>query len=59
MMLGHGGPVKVYAATNPVDFCKGIDGLALAVQEILGLDHFCGAVFVFPSKRTDRINIMV
>jgi len=43
-MFGQGGPVKVYAATRPVDFCKGIDGLALAVQEMFGLGPFCGAV---------------
>jgi len=30
MMLGQGGPAKVYVATRPVDFRKGIDGLALA-----------------------------
>ena len=33
VMFGQGGPVKVFAATRPVDFCKGIDGLGLAVQD--------------------------
>ena len=33
MMFGQGGPLKVFVATRPVDFRKGIDGLALAVQE--------------------------
>ncbi len=33
-MFGHGGPVKVFVATRPVDFRKGIDGLALAVHRI-------------------------
>jgi transposase len=59
MMLGQGGPVKVFVATRPVDFRKGIDGLALAVQEMLGLDPFCGAVFVFRAKRADRIKLLV
>ena len=59
MMLGQGGPVKVYVAARPVDFRKGIDGLALAVQEMLGLDPFCGAVFVFRAKRADRIKLLV
>ena len=58
-MFGQGGPVKVYVATRPVDFRKGIDGLALAVQEMLGLDPFCGAVFVFRAKRADRIKLLV
>ena len=34
-------------------------GLALAVQEMLGLDPFCGAVFVFRAKRADRIKLLV
>ncbi|WP_417935782.1 IS66 family insertion sequence element accessory protein TnpB [Frigidibacter mobilis] len=59
VMFSHGGPVKVYVATRPVDFRKGIDGLALAVQEMFGLDPFCGAVFVFRSKRADRIKLLV
>ena len=37
MMFGQGGPVKVFVATRPVDFRKGIDGLALAVQEMFGM----------------------
>lgn len=59
MMLSQGGLVKVYVATRPVDFCKGIDGRALAVQEMFGLDPFCGAVFVFRSRRADRIKLLV
>jgi transposase len=59
MMFGQSGPVKVFVATRPVDFRKGIDGLALAVQEMFGLDPFCGAVFVFRSKRADRIKLLM
>ena len=51
--------MKVFVATRPVDFRKGIDGLALAVQEMFGIDPFCGAVFVFRSKRADRIKLLV
>ena len=51
--------MKVFVAMRPVDFRKGIDGLALAVQEMFGLDPFCGAVFVFRSKRADRIKLLV
>ena len=57
-MFGQGGPVKVFVAMRPVDFRKGIDGLALAVQEMFGLDPFSGAVFVFRSKRADRIKLL-
>jgi transposase len=31
MMRGQGAPVNIHVATRPVDFRKGIDGLALAV----------------------------
>ena len=58
-MIGPGGAVRVYVATRPVDFRKGIDGLALAVQEMFALDPFSGAAFVFRSKRADRIKLLV
>jgi transposase len=58
-MIAPGGELKVYVATRPVDFRKGIDGLALAVQEMFGLDPFCGAAFVFRSNRADRIKVLV
>jgi transposase len=51
--------LKIYVATRPVDFRKGHDGLAAAVQEMIGEDPFSGAVFVFRSKRADRIKILV
>ena len=54
-MIAPGEPVRVYVATRPVDFRKGHDGLAAAVQEMFGLDPFNGAAFVFRSKRADRI----
>jgi transposase len=53
------GGVRIYVATRPVDFRKGHDGLAAVVQESLGFDPFCGAVYVFRSKRADRIKLLV
>lgn len=58
-MITPGAQLKVYVATRPIDFRKGHDGLAAAVQEMIGLDPFCGAAFVFRSKRADRIKILV
>jgi transposase len=46
-------------ATRPVDFRRGIDGLAVTVQEMLSLDPYNGAAFVFRAKRADRIKILV
>ena len=58
-MILPGGITRAYLATRPVDFRKGIDGLALAVQEMFGMDPFCGAAFVFRAKRADRIKLLI
>lgn len=58
-MIAPGADLKIYMATRPVDFRRGLDGLAAAVQEILGLDPYCGSAFVFRAKRADRIKILV
>jgi transposase len=50
--------IRVLVATKPVDFRKGGDGLAALVREALGADPFSGAIFVFRSKRADRIKIL-
>lgn len=51
--------LRVYVVTRAVDFRKGMDGLALAVQEMIGLDPFCGAAFVFRAKPPDWIKILI
>ena len=51
--------MRVLVATRPVDFRKGADGLVALVSETLGNDPFSGTVFVFRSKRTDRVKILV
>jgi len=53
------GRFQVFVATKPVDFRKGMDGLAAVVQGQLRLDPFCGAVFVFRPKRSDRVKMLV
>ena len=53
------GPVRVLVATKPVDFRKGMDGLAAFVQEHLKADPFSGIVYVFRAKRTDRIKLLM
>ena len=57
-MIGPTGAVKVMVATRPVDFRKGADGLAVLVRETMGADPFGGAVYVFRSKRADRIKLI-
>jgi transposase len=50
--------IRVLVATKPVDFRKGGDGLAALVREALGEDPFSGTIFVFRSKRADRVKIL-
>lgn len=53
------GPFRIYLATRPVDFRKGMDGLAALAQAQLRLDPFSGAVLVFRAKRADRVKLLV
>ena len=55
-MIGPTGTVRVMMATRPVDFRKGIDGLATLVRDTMGADPFSGAVYVFRSKRAQRVS---
>ena len=43
--------LRVLIATKPVDFRKGMDGLAALVAAELKLEPFSGIVYVFRSKR--------
>ena len=50
--------VRILLAARPVDFRKGMDGLAAFVQQALRADPFAGDVFIFRPKRTDRVKIL-
>jgi transposase len=50
--------IRVLVATKPVDFRKGGDGLAALVREALAEDPFSGTIFVFRSKRADRVKLL-
>ena len=57
-MIGPTGQVRVLVASKPVDFRKGMDGLAALVKEQLRTDPFSGAVYVFRAKRADRVKLI-
>ena len=51
--------MRVLVAVEPVDFRRGIDGLARVCREVLHRDPFSGWVFVFRNKRARAVKILV
>ncbi len=58
-MISFGRDVRVFVATQPVDFRKGVHGLVALVAEGLGGEPYSGDVFVFRSKRLDSLKLLV
>lgn len=56
--LGPTGATRVLVATRPVDFRKGMDGLAALVTAELGGQPYSGVVYVFRAKKADRIKLI-
>lgn len=57
-MIVPPGPVRVMVALKPVDFRKGMDGLAALVREELKADPFGGIIYVFRAKRANRLKLV-
>ena len=50
--------VRVYLCLTPCDMRKSFDGLHALVRDHLELDAFAGHLFVFTSRRRDRVKIL-
>lgn len=50
--------LKVYLHREPIDFRLSINGLALLVEQALGLDPFAPCVYVFSNRRRNRVRIL-
>jgi len=50
--------LKVYLHREPIDFRLNINGLALRVEQALGLDPFAACVYVFSNRRRDRVKLL-
>jgi transposase len=50
--------LKVYLHREAIDFRVGLNGLAILVEQALGLDPFAKAVYVFRNRRCDRVKIL-
>jgi transposase len=51
-------PVQIYFCTQPTDMRKGFDTLAALVRDRLGYDPLSGHLFVFCSRRGDRVKLL-
>ncbi len=51
--------LRIMVATQPVDFRRRMDGLASLVTQTLTFDPYTGDIFIFRSKRADRIKILM
>lgn len=49
---------RVFLSTGVVDGRKGIDGLSALVRSQFGQDPLSGMLFVFFSKRADRVRVL-
>jgi transposase len=57
-VIALGADIKVMLATQPVDFRKSVHTLSALVSESLHANPYCGDVFVFRSKRLDRVKLL-
>ena len=51
--------MRVLAAISPVDFRRGIDGLAQHCRAVLRESPFCGTVFVFRNRSRKGVRLLV
>ena len=57
-MLSLPPSVRVFVATQPVDGRKGADSLMVIVRDVFRHNPFHGHLFVFFSRRLDRVRII-
>ena len=51
--------MRIMLAVEPVDFRRGIDGLARVSQAVVGQDPFSGTLFVFRNRKGTAIKLLV
>lgn len=57
-MLSLSAAVRIHFAVEPCDMRRGFDALAAMVSEHLGEDPLSGHLFIFRSRRGDRVKIL-
>ena len=56
--LDRGLAARVYLAAGPTDMRKGFDTLAALVKDVLRHDPLSGHLFLFVSRRRDRLKLL-
>jgi transposase len=51
--------MRILVAIEPVDFRRGINGMARVCRETLEADPFCGTTFVFRNRRATAVKLLV
>jgi transposase len=51
-------PVRVYLCLEPTDMRRSFDGLCRMVRDFVGADPLSGDLFVFRSRRGDRVKLL-
>lgn len=49
---------RIFVATEPVDFRKGIDGLAAVCRRVLGDNPLSGALYVFRNRAGTTLKVL-
>jgi transposase len=57
-MLSLSELTRIYFCTQPTDMRKGFDSLAAIARDWLGYDPLSGHLFVFRSRRGDRVKLL-
>jgi transposase len=57
-MLSLPPSVRIYLSASPTDMRRSFDGLAQEVMDFLGEDPLSGHLFVFRSRRGNRVKIL-
>lgn len=58
-MLSVSSRLRIFAASEPIDFRKGFDGLVQIVRDEWREDPFTGDHFCFFNRRRDRVKVLV
>lgn len=58
MMLPTGPNVRIHIAAGVTDMRKGMDGLAMLVENVLRADPFSGHLFAFRGRKANLVKIV-